>query len=314
MEWYTPTDAYVWKYKSGEEITFTQTKQSSIGTTVSTSFTFQNGDANIDQYVNVLDVQHELNYIMGNKPIPFNYYASDLFRDNLITVQDIVSTINLILSTDSIQTTSQSSGIQKVKGVTENTLELKNGKLLLNLSTPVSAMDISINGTIANQIRFLLKSSDFQIKAVNKNGYTRFILFSPTGAVIPTGETNIAEIQSITPTIQSYLLADKDANIVPAMIKSVTTDLNRMPYTENSITFNNDQFELTIFENTTNVSLSIYNMQGMFLRFYDLGSLQAGNYIHTYTEGLSTGVYILKLTINTDRGISIKNIKFTIAK
>ena len=46
--------------------------------------------------MDVLDVQHTLNYILATAQ-PFNYWAGNAYQDQIINVQDIVCTVNIML-------------------------------------------------------------------------------------------------------------------------------------------------------------------------------------------------------------------------
>jgi hypothetical protein len=55
------------------------------------------GDANCDGIVDVLDLVHIVNYIMGQNPQPFCFVNADVNEDDLINVLDVVGTANLIV-------------------------------------------------------------------------------------------------------------------------------------------------------------------------------------------------------------------------
>jgi hypothetical protein len=55
------------------------------------------GDSNGDLNVNVLDLVLNVDYILGNNPIPFVFKA-DVNRDSQIDVLDIVGTVDIILT------------------------------------------------------------------------------------------------------------------------------------------------------------------------------------------------------------------------
>lgn len=303
-----------WIYQSGQPLFLRQESGLLYGSTATFSFTFPNGDANIDQVVNVLDIQHELNFILEENPYPFNFYASDLYRDNRLTVQDIVSTVNLILNSDTVTESPLEIKRQKIKETINNTLQIRNGVLTLHLATPVSAMDISISDSKADQIRLLLNSNDFQIKTVDKQEYVRFVIFSPTGAEIPTGETAIAEIQSSSPSLKSALLSSKQARVVPAKIIDQITDLYPVDYTNSLIQIYNNQINLMLYENLEDISVSIYNPEGILLQKHNIGYLSTGNHTLDYIQNLPAGIYIIKFNALSGNIILNKNIKFIVAK
>jgi subtilisin family serine protease len=84
---------YYYKYKilrtSFEETDYSQT----ISAAPLTSLL---GDSNGDFNVNVMDLVHDVDYILGNNPTPFIFLAADINADQTINVLDIVGTVDII--------------------------------------------------------------------------------------------------------------------------------------------------------------------------------------------------------------------------
>ncbi len=303
-----------WVYKSGRPLVLRQDNSFASGSTATFSFLFENGDANVDNLVNVLDVQHELNYAFDENPKPFNYYAADMFRDSTINVQDIVLTVNKILS----DTTNNSKKINQYARVnafsSENTLMINNNKIILYADVSVSAMDISVKNTKSNQIKLLLNNSDFQMKSVERNGDVRFIIFSPNGTSLPRGMNELVEIQAASPELENVILADRSASYVPAKISGSVSGL-----------FNGGIYELKAFasENnlfyalpayTRNLKITLYDVKGMVIRTDNFKDQLSGLYKHTYSDYLVKGVYLIKLDAEIENSYATKTIRFIISK
>ena len=56
------------------------------------------GDSNGDFAVNVMDVIHDVDYILGMNPQPFIFNAADVNNDLMINVLDVVGTVDIILN------------------------------------------------------------------------------------------------------------------------------------------------------------------------------------------------------------------------
>ena len=103
-------ETYFYKYKilrtSFEETDFSQTVSSA-------PLTSTLGDSNGDFSVDVMDLVHDVDYILGNNPTPFIFLAGDVNADLAINVLDIVGTVDIILnpSTTSVSSVG-SNGIQ----------------------------------------------------------------------------------------------------------------------------------------------------------------------------------------------------------
>ena len=81
---------------SGFKDNFTETDTSKTVST--TPLTADLGDANGDFEVDILDVIHQINYILGSSPQPFIMEAADVNNDGAVNVLDVVGTVNLILN------------------------------------------------------------------------------------------------------------------------------------------------------------------------------------------------------------------------
>ena len=78
LYWNNPSG---WNYESGQSMVLRQDNGWSAGTTSSIKLLFKAGDANVDHQVDILDVQHSLNYLLGDNPQPF---------DNSVSLGDFV--------------------------------------------------------------------------------------------------------------------------------------------------------------------------------------------------------------------------------
>jgi subtilisin family serine protease len=103
----TEGETYFYKYN----ILRTSFETTDYSNTISSSpLTSTLGDSNGDFSVDVLDLVHDVDYILGNNPEPFIFVAGDVNADQTINVLDIVGTVDIILSDDS-DTTSNSQNI-----------------------------------------------------------------------------------------------------------------------------------------------------------------------------------------------------------
>ncbi len=88
-------ETYFYKYK----ILRTSFEETDYSNAVSASpLTSLLGDSNGDFAVNVLDLVHDVDYILGNNPTPFIFVAGDVNADETINVLDIVGTVDIILN------------------------------------------------------------------------------------------------------------------------------------------------------------------------------------------------------------------------
>ncbi|MDB4135031.1 S8 family serine peptidase, partial [Flavobacteriaceae bacterium] len=103
-------ETYFYKYNI-LRTSFETTDYSSVVST--TPLTSTLGDSNGDFTVDVLDLVHDVDYILGNNPTPFIFLAGDVNADNAINVLDIVGTVDIILNpSDATDSSIGSSDIQ----------------------------------------------------------------------------------------------------------------------------------------------------------------------------------------------------------
>jgi len=106
----TEGQTYFYKYN----ILRTSFDTTDFSSVVSTSpLTSTLGDSNGDFDVDVMDLVHDVDYILGNNPTPFIFLAGDVNADTFINVLDIVGTVDIILNPSSSSNSSVgSNGIQ----------------------------------------------------------------------------------------------------------------------------------------------------------------------------------------------------------
>lgn len=288
-----------WMIPSGEQITLRQDNGPAAWSTAPFKLFFSSGDANVDQQINILDVQHTLNHILRENPKPYNFRAADTYTDNSMTVQDIVSTVNIILLAEG-DTTIAGMPLARVPGIEENvrsTLSIEKGHLILDALEAVSAMDISLKNVKANQIRMLLNSSDYQMIVQNVADGSRFIIFSPTGKSLPAGSHKLAELYGNAPGVVRVALSDRMANAVPCRITQSVTGLDDVEISGLRAYFEKSDLKIILPVYAEKLSVQLYNMQGMLIRSDEREFVQEGMQVIHYTETPAEGMYLLRLQI-----------------
>ena len=252
----TTSDA-TWSVKmnvQGEQVTFTVASAdnafrgangdvlkaellNSSGTPEGSSFNmalqFEQGDANFDGQVSVLDVQTDVNYVFDNYKVnPFNFTAGDLIVDAMINVQDVVALVNKVFTTAPAPMAVQrrSAGDEP----TMATLYVKDGNLVINSASAVAVFDITLSGTNAIELSEVLKQRGLICEARQVDGGVRMIAYSLSGGCLSVGETVIGKVSS-TAEVFSAVLADREAvRISVALGDNGTTGINAVEQLESS--------------------------------------------------------------------------------
>lgn len=181
------------------------------GSTFRISLHFDEGDSNFDGKVNILDLQTMLNYMFeeyNNKP--YNFTASNLWKDGLINVQDAVTLVNRLLDSN-VETTS-AKNISHAQDVTNSSdvVYIADGQLILNVAEPVSAFDIIVANGSECQLSETLASAGFTCSVKQDGNQIHIVGYSLCGATISEG-TNILGVTDAS-VITYSMLADSEAN------------------------------------------------------------------------------------------------------
>ncbi len=296
-----------WKFDSGIEFTLVQETGLAKGSSRALKVVFAAGDANIDNSVNILDVQHTLNYIFREHVSSFNFAAADTYKDNAITVQDLVKTIQLVLTGDG--GSSLRSGAE-----TNNMLSVENGQLVLFTEEAVAAVDIRFEGVLEKDFSPLMDDSEFQFVFNDSETGTRLILISFSRDVIPPGRTVIAGINSQDAALVGVTASDIDARPVPIRISSVSTGIIYPESDGFRVFAENDIIYCELPQKADQVIATLYNLQGMAVGKLRLTNVPAGRQPLIFNVGNYPNGYILNLVIESGGQSISKNSKLLLKK
>ena len=256
-------------------------------------------DANVDRLVDVLDVQHSLNYVVADKGAEglFNWSAANTFADDLINIQDIVVTVNHVL--DHTNATAQARARRMsaaARAKAHGHLYVEDGFLCLAADTAVAALDIELQGAAASQVRLMLLGSDWQMISRATDEGVRLVIFSPTGKTLPVGITKLLALRADKANPIAVEAADAKARALTIAVEGGdATGLDAAELTE-ALTARIQDGVLYV-ESTMEcegVTLTLYAPAGRQLIQYADESLQAGeNMWHIGSD--AQGVYLLQV-------------------
>jgi PKD repeat protein len=298
---------FEWKFDSGIEFTLVQETGSAKGSSRALKIVFAAGDANMDNSVNILDVQHTLNYIFREHVSAFNFAAADTYKDNAITIQDLVKTIQLALNDDGEP--SLRSGIE-----TNNTLFIENGQLVLFTEEAVAAVDIRFEGVKEKDFSSLLDDKKFQFVFNDSETGTRLILISFSRDVILPGRTVIAAINSGNAELAGATASDIDARPVSIRISSISTGIVHPESGDFRVFTENDLIYCELPQKADQLIATLYNLQGMVAGKIQLTNVAAGKQPLIFNVGNYPNSYILNLVIESEGQSISKNSKLLLKK
>ena len=198
------------------------------------TYNYEMGDANMDDALNVLDLQSTLNYSNGQQWGLFNFYAADTYgTDKDINVQDIVSTVNILLAHE--ESESRKAYVKGLRSAGNNLqseheacVSVENGQVVLYTPKPVAALDLRIAGIMPDKLRWNTEVMGFATATAAQNGGTHAIIYSMQPRQIEEGATVLATFDAhLSPKITSVILSDSKArpisvsNTLPTGITSI---------------------------------------------------------------------------------------------
>lgn len=195
------------------------------GSTFRIKLSFDEGDGNFDGQINVLDLQATINYMFEeytNKP--YNFTAANLWKDEVINVQDAVSLVNILLESNSASAPARAYNLQQRAASNpsgENaTAFVADGKLIINSAEPVSSFDIVVATDSEYNKNEALASAGFTCSVKRTENEVHLVGYSLNGAILPAGENVLGTLNEGIVTYS--MLADTEA-------KEITTPFGNTP-------------------------------------------------------------------------------------
>lgn len=220
-----------YNYASGTEFCIRSNGGVAQNNRLRAKLTWTKGDVNADASVDVLDAQQTLNYIMGAQNGNFNYPAADTYQGGGINVQDVVATINIFIGSN--DNTDQKSLMAAQRRWTEsmgedastaNVLSVEDGALWLDATDQVAALDITLAGVKANDVKLALSKQRYQLVTHNTANGVRIVIISTTGDII-SGRTKLLRLAKQA-RVEQAMAADIDAQPVGVAFEGQTTDID----------------------------------------------------------------------------------------
>lgn len=180
---------------------------------------FEDGDVNFLSGIDITDVQSTINYMFNDNSKPYNLTAADVYTDQIINIQDVITTINMILDAPIDNALPYSAPKRSAHETPSDAAQiiLQDGVIKLITPAPVSALHITYDGDVQWNLQSLGLDVAQRTNAV--------IAYSLAGTTIPAGET-ILGIASSDAQLYQACLSDSSADHIPVQLvrKEVPTD------------------------------------------------------------------------------------------
>ena len=303
-----------WRIPSGAPLELMQHNGTGYGARSPFKLFFVRGDANIDSNIDILDVQHSLNYVLKNNPALFNFDAANTFGDDQITVQDLVTTVEMILENDSTPDPEGISPQRIALKPSPNQVYIDHNRLMLSTTTSVAALDIRISKTNRDSYRNLISNEQFQYSAIDTHdGGMRFILFSPNGQEFETGTTQLGYFEGSQPTVNTIMLSDRYARVVPSSIGSAITANSELSNEHISLEQQSGKLIIRTTETLENLEITLFNIQGLAILRHLAEAMAPGEVIMNLNNHLPAGIYLLQLQSSSNNTTNVRHFKMFIS-
>ena len=295
-------EQYFYKYK----ILRTSFQETDFSSSVTASpLTSLLGDSNGDFSVNVMDVIHDVDYILGMNPQPFIFNAADVNNDLMINVLDVVGTVDIILNPVAGGTT-----VNAMAGpnyypntpVGEVTLTWENGILVAESEHAIAGLQLALEGT--HEVTFPAALAGMEKMVYQQEGQTIVLLFNFANQGFGAGRTelfSIADGEADLDLTRASVANDGGAPLTP-VFRSEVLRPNTSPAQNDGkdwlVSFPNPasdavQLEYCLPRTVEQVDLVVYNAQGAVVtqqsnlrnapgisaHTLDVSSWQSGNYV-----------------------------------
>ena len=314
-EWVS--DPYTYTYAQDHEIYLRTTD----GTIYPAVLRYVNGDADMSGYTDLLDVQTTITEILNPTIISlFNKTAANTYEDELINVQDVVSTVNIVLNrlpiNIGVDVTGTTEGESKaamrraapVAGGSGNWLYTKDERLWLDNESEVAAVHVHLKGISADEVSLALNRKDFQLASRNMADGSHHIIYSLSGKTIPLGTTALLRLSHDEATVKAAQLSTVDAKELPVQISTVPTSIREQQIGEGtpSVRFDGQSVVITSPRAISQAEIQILSTSGVCLLSRQMSLAQGVTVIDTH---LPAGIYIIGVSENGKRMANTKMMK-----
>lgn len=308
-------NTYFYKYK----ILRTSFVETDFSNTVSASpLTSLLGDSNGDFDVNVLDLVHDVDYILGNNPSPFIFLAADVNADESINVLDIVGTVDIILNPPSSSgsgTGSSNMNFYPNEPVGYATFSWEGNDLYVESDHKIGGLQLAFNSSFEYSI-------NSELSTIERLDYVQddtkiVMLFSFNNTTISNGKTKILtrvnEFQELD--IDKAVVGTVGGTKLTPIYKSNNLEDIASPTQSDKLEFFNMypnpsdgliNLEYYLPEVMDNVSARVYDLMGRLVYIQQLPKPKGTSNAKLQLSNLPSANYIV--LISAEKNGSIKHI------
>lgn len=268
----------------------------------------RDGDANLDNNVDVRDVAVTANYIVQSEDrLPmarFGFYEADVNYDKDVNVTDMQGIVNLILGKEVIKSSNlRAAYIPTVE------LSVENGILYMESEVAVAAVQLELTGMM--QAEALLGKAAAFTQVSNVGDTTRILGYSLKEVTVPAGKSALMKFP-VGARLAKAVFSDEKAQSLDVRTKGdiATSNETISVVSSNEIVNYPNPFRGTttlaysLDETVDRAYIQVYAFNGMLVDIIDGLNTQAGENRFTYSTRLSAGTYIYRL-VTQKQGVTV---------
>ena len=309
---------YTYEYAQDHEIYL----RTSDGTIYPAILKYETGDANMSGYTDLLDVQTTISKVLSPSVVSlFNKTAANTYNDEIINVQDVVCTVNIVLGKPIVsieiptetgnhydQPLLASRRATPIPGGTGNILFVEGERLWLTNEAEVGAIEVELRGLQADEVSLALNRKEFQMASLDIEGGSRHIIYSLSGKSVPVGTAAILRLSSDYTEVADAALSSVDAKSLSFTIGVTPTAINTVDSGDMlKARFEGNNIVISSSREISNAEVIVTSASGVNALTWQGKYVNAGE---TMIEAdLASGIYIIGIYENGKRIGNAKLIK-----
>ncbi|MCI7011301.1 MAG: hypothetical protein MR905_06950 [Prevotella sp.] len=309
---------YTYNYAQDHEIYLRTTD----GTIYPAVLRYVEGDANMSGATDLLDVQTTITEILNPAVINlFNKTAANTYEDELINVQDVVSTVNIVLNRIPINIGVDLSATTEgermaamrraapLEGGSGNWIYTKDERVWIENEAEVGAVEIVLDGLSADEVSLALSRKDFQMGSLNTAMGSHHIIYSLTGKTIPTGTTALLRLSSDAARLTGVEFSTPDAKALDVAIRTAPTAIRDLEVEggKPSVRFSGNDLVVISPRDLSHAMVCVISISGEKRIEEKFESIHAGE--TKIAAELPAGIYIIGIYENGKRIATAKLVK-----
>ena len=309
---------FTYEYAQDHEIYL----RSDDGTIYPAILKYEIGDANMSGYTDLNDVQTTISKVLSPSIVSlFNKTAANTFEDEIINVQDVVCTVNIVLGKPIVsidiptetgnhydQPLFASRRATPVPGGTGNILFVEGERLWMTNETEVGAIEVEIRGLSADEVSLALNRKDFQMASLDIEGGSRHIIYSLSGKSVPVGTAAILRLSNDYAEVADAALSTVDAKSLSFTIRATPTGINTVDSSDMlNAMFEGNGIVVSSSREISNAEVVVTSASGINTLTWKGECIKSGETI--IEANLSRDIYIIGIYENGKRIGNVKLIK-----